>query len=126
MCFEKITTGSCIHVFVQNTFFFFNYLSEATEGSKKENKCYPKYSSFQAMLILWVFGGKRGLLLMLSDFYFQAQQGKIAAEDEEIGEDSQFMMLAKKVTAKALQKNGELLALHRGCLPGLLVLEPWR
>ncbi|XP_068821590.1 claspin isoform X1 [Capricornis sumatraensis] len=35
-----------------------------------------------------------------------AQQGKIAAEDEEeIGEDSQFMMLAKKVTAKALQKN---------------------
>ncbi|KAM5267293.1 claspin [Hipposideros larvatus] len=36
----------------------------------------------------------------------QAQQGKIAAEDEEeIGEDSQFMMLAKKVTAKALQKN---------------------
>ncbi|XP_043733970.1 claspin [Cervus elaphus] len=35
-----------------------------------------------------------------------AQQGKIAGEDEEeIGEDSQFMMLAKKVTAKALQKN---------------------
>lgn len=63
---------------------------------------------------------------MLSDFYSQAQQGKIAAEDEEIGEDSQFMMLAKKVTAKALQKNGELLALHRGCSPGLFVLEPWR
>lgn len=57
---------------------------------------------------------------MLSDFYFQAQQGKIAAEDEEeIGEDSQFMMVAKKVTAKALQKNGELLVLHRGCPPGL-------
>ncbi|XP_059752879.1 claspin isoform X2 [Balaenoptera ricei] len=36
----------------------------------------------------------------------QAQQGKIAAEEEEeIGEESQFMMLAKKVTAKALQKN---------------------
>ncbi|XP_077609233.1 claspin [Crocuta crocuta] len=35
----------------------------------------------------------------------QAQQGKIAAEEEEIGEDSQFMMLAKKVTARALQKN---------------------
>ncbi|XP_060061832.1 claspin [Erinaceus europaeus] len=35
----------------------------------------------------------------------QAQQGKIVAEEEEIGEDSQFMMLAKKVTAKALQKN---------------------
>ncbi|KAM6219792.1 claspin [Rhynchocyon petersi] len=35
----------------------------------------------------------------------QAQQGKIAAEEEEIGEDSQFMMLAKKVTAKALQKS---------------------
>nr|XP_012620696.1 claspin isoform X2 [Microcebus murinus] len=35
----------------------------------------------------------------------QAQQGKITAEEEEIGEDSQFMMLAKKVTAKALQKN---------------------
>ncbi|XP_049630586.1 claspin isoform X1 [Suncus etruscus] len=35
----------------------------------------------------------------------QAQQGKIATEEEEIGEDSQFMMLAKKVTAKALQKN---------------------
>ncbi|XP_007453895.1 PREDICTED: claspin isoform X2 [Lipotes vexillifer] len=35
----------------------------------------------------------------------QAQQGKIAAEEEDIGEDSQFMMLAKKVTAKALQKN---------------------
>ncbi|KAF4021998.1 hypothetical protein G4228_013189, partial [Cervus hanglu yarkandensis] len=35
-----------------------------------------------------------------------AQQGEIAGEDEEeIGEDSQFMMLAKKVTAKALQKN---------------------
>ncbi|XP_075409953.1 claspin [Tenrec ecaudatus] len=35
----------------------------------------------------------------------QAQQGKVAAEEEEeIGEDSQFMMLAKKVTAKALQK----------------------
>ncbi|ERE81634.1 claspin isoform 1 [Cricetulus griseus] len=34
----------------------------------------------------------------------QAQQGKIAAEEEDIGEDSQFMMLAKKVTAKALQK----------------------
>ncbi|XP_006867672.1 PREDICTED: claspin [Chrysochloris asiatica] len=36
----------------------------------------------------------------------QAQQGKIAAEEEEeIGEDSQFMMLAKKVTARALQKS---------------------
>ncbi|XP_028645971.1 claspin [Grammomys surdaster] len=35
----------------------------------------------------------------------QAQQGKIVAEEEDIGEDSQFMMLAKKVTAKALQKN---------------------
>ncbi|XP_040612559.1 claspin isoform X2 [Mesocricetus auratus] len=35
----------------------------------------------------------------------QAQQGKIAAEEEDVGEDSQFMMLAKKVTAKALQKN---------------------
>ncbi|XP_006886644.1 PREDICTED: claspin [Elephantulus edwardii] len=35
----------------------------------------------------------------------QAQQGKITAEEEEIGEDSQFMMLAKKVTAKALQKS---------------------
>uniref|UniRef100_H0WPH1 Claspin n=1 Tax=Otolemur garnettii TaxID=30611 RepID=H0WPH1_OTOGA len=36
----------------------------------------------------------------------QAQQGKITAEEEEeIGEDSQFMMIAKKVTAKALQKN---------------------
>lgn len=35
----------------------------------------------------------------------QAQQGNIAAEEEEIGEDSQFMMLAKKVTARALQKN---------------------
>ncbi|XP_044524717.1 claspin [Gracilinanus agilis] len=35
----------------------------------------------------------------------QAQQGKIIAEEEdEIGEDSQFMMLAKKATAKALQK----------------------
>ncbi|XP_066125796.1 claspin [Saccopteryx bilineata] len=39
-------------------------------------------------------------------FRDQAQQGKIATEgEEEIGEDSQFMMLAKKVTAKALQKN---------------------
>ncbi|XP_076719086.1 claspin isoform X5 [Callospermophilus lateralis] len=39
----------------------------------------------------------------------QAQQGKITAEEEEeeIGEDSQFMMLAKKVTAKALQKNAK-------------------
>uniref|UniRef100_A0A8C4LY10 Claspin n=1 Tax=Equus asinus TaxID=9793 RepID=A0A8C4LY10_EQUAS len=36
----------------------------------------------------------------------QAQQGDIPAEEEEeVGEDSQFMMLAKKVTAKALQKN---------------------
>ncbi|ELW65989.1 Claspin, partial [Tupaia chinensis] len=35
----------------------------------------------------------------------QAQQGKIIAE-EEVGEDSQFMMLAKRVTARALQKNG--------------------
>ncbi|XP_004614311.2 claspin [Sorex araneus] len=36
----------------------------------------------------------------------QVQQGKIATEEEEeIGEDSQFMMLAKKVTAKALQRN---------------------
>ncbi|XP_053432780.1 claspin isoform X2 [Nycticebus coucang] len=36
----------------------------------------------------------------------QAQQGKITTEEEEeIGEDSQFMMIAKKVTAKALQKN---------------------
>ena len=62
------------------------------------------------MLIIWE---SCRLLLMLSDFYFQAQQGKIAAEEEEeeIGEDSQFMMLAKKVTAKALQKNGELLVL---------------
>nr|XP_012295287.1 claspin [Aotus nancymaae] len=35
-----------------------------------------------------------------------AQQGKITAEEEEeVGEDSQFMILAKKVTAKALQKN---------------------
>ncbi|XP_010643553.1 claspin isoform X2 [Fukomys damarensis] len=37
----------------------------------------------------------------------QAQQGKVTAEEEEIGEDSQFMMLAKKVTAKALQKSAE-------------------
>lgn len=52
---------------------------------------------------------------MLYGFYFQAQQGKISAEEEEeeIGEDSQFMMLAKKVTAKALQKNGEFLCLFR-------------
>nr|KAF6443379.1 claspin [Molossus molossus] len=36
----------------------------------------------------------------------QEQQGKITTEEEEeIGEDSQFMMLAKKVTAKMLQKN---------------------
>lgn len=36
----------------------------------------------------------------------QAQQGDIPAEEEEeVGEDSQFMMLAKKVTARALQKN---------------------
>ncbi|KAL1777364.1 claspin isoform X1 [Sigmodon hispidus] len=35
----------------------------------------------------------------------QAQQGKIAADEEDIGEDSQFMMLAKKVTAKVLQRN---------------------
>uniref|UniRef100_F7I949 Claspin n=1 Tax=Callithrix jacchus TaxID=9483 RepID=F7I949_CALJA len=35
-----------------------------------------------------------------------AQQGKITAEEEEeVGEDSQFMILAKKATAKALQKN---------------------
>uniref|UniRef100_A0A2K5PQU3 Claspin n=1 Tax=Cebus imitator TaxID=2715852 RepID=A0A2K5PQU3_CEBIM len=35
-----------------------------------------------------------------------AQQGKITAEEEEeVGEDSQFMIMAKKVTAKALQKN---------------------
>ncbi|KAM9688674.1 claspin [Trichechus inunguis] len=35
----------------------------------------------------------------------QAQQGKIAVEEEEeIGEDSQFMILAKKVTARVLQK----------------------
>ncbi|XP_077006433.1 claspin isoform X2 [Tamandua tetradactyla] len=34
----------------------------------------------------------------------QAQQGKIATEEEDIGEDSQFMMLAKKVTARTLQK----------------------
>lgn len=45
---------------------------------------------------------------MMSDFHSQAQQGNIAAEEEEIGEDSQFMMLAKKVTARALQKNGKL------------------
>jgi hypothetical protein len=43
--------------------------------------------------------------LVDDDFYFQAQQGKITAEEEEIGEGSQFMMLAKKVTAKELQKN---------------------
>jgi hypothetical protein len=49
--------------------------------------------------------------LVDDDFYFQAQQGKITAEEEEIGEGSQFMMLAKKVTAKALQKNGKLLFL---------------
>lgn len=49
-----------------------------------------------------------------ANFYLKAQQGKIAPEEEEeIGEDSQFMMLAKKVTAKALQKNGELLVLLR-------------
>lgn len=49
-----------------------------------------------------------------ADFYLKAQQGKIVPEEEEeIGEDSQFMMLAKKVTAKALQKNGELLVLLR-------------
>lgn len=70
---------------------------------------------------------KHGLLLMLSDFYFQAQQGKIAAEDEEerLGKTVN-MMLAKKVTAKALQKNGELLVLSQGLSPGLLVLEPLR
>lgn len=59
---------------------------------------------------------------MLSDFYFQAQQGKIITEEEEIGEDSQFMMLAKKVTAKALQKSGELLVLLGVWFPRLLVL----
>lgn len=50
----------------------------------------------------------------------------MAAEEEDIGEDSQFMMLAKKVTAKALQKNGELLVLLRVQPPGLFVLEPWK
>lgn len=76
------------------------------------------------MLTIW---GSRRLLLLLSEFYFQAQQGDIPAEEEEeVGEDSQFMMLAKKVTAKALQKNGERLVLLRVQLPGLLVLEPWR
>ncbi|XP_052574271.1 claspin [Peromyscus californicus insignis] len=35
----------------------------------------------------------------------QAQQGKIAADEDDLGEDSQFMMLAKKATAKALQRN---------------------
>ena len=59
-----------------------------------------------------------------ADFYFQAQQGKIVAEEEDIGEDSQFMMLAKKVTAKALQKNGELLAILWVQPPGLFMLEP--
>ena len=100
--------GSSSHVFVQNPFFF---CLKQQRVAKKENKCCPKYSSFQAILIIW---GSCELLLMLSDFCFQAQQGKIAAEEEEeIGEDSQFMMLAKKVTAKALQKNGELLVLLR-------------
>nr|XP_045006233.1 claspin isoform X1 [Jaculus jaculus] len=36
----------------------------------------------------------------------QAQQGKIIAE-EEVGEDSQFMILARRVTARALQKNAK-------------------
>lgn len=53
-----------------------------------------------------------------ADFYLKAEQGKIAPEEEEIGEDSQFMMLAKKVTAKALQKNGELLVRLRVQSPG--------
>ncbi|XP_071073646.1 claspin isoform X2 [Dasypus novemcinctus] len=42
----------------------------------------------------------------------QAQQGKIATEEEEIGEDSQFMMLAKKVTARTLQKNANHTAVN--------------
>lgn len=54
----------------------------------------------------------------------QAQQGKIAAEDEEeIGEDSQFMMLAKKVTAKALQKNANRTVVVEE--PKSLVINPF-
>lgn len=80
-------------------------------------------SQVQAMLSIL---GSGRLLSLVSDFYFQAQQGKIAAEEEEIGEDSQFMMLAKKVTARALQKNGELLVLLWVQSPILSVLEPWK
>lgn len=62
--------------------------------------------------------------LTLYDLHVQAQQGKIAAEEEDVGEDSQFMMLAKKVTAKALQKNGESssFCFWSGCLDS----ECWR
>nr|XP_042128544.1 claspin [Peromyscus maniculatus bairdii] len=46
-----------------------------------------------------------GIYVCVFVYFKIAQQGKIAADEEDIGEDSQFMMLAKKVTAKALQKN---------------------
>lgn len=36
------------------------------------------------------------------------QKEKNEEEEEDIGEDSQFMKLAKKVTAKSLQKKGRL------------------
>uniref|UniRef100_A0A286XJU2 Claspin n=1 Tax=Cavia porcellus TaxID=10141 RepID=A0A286XJU2_CAVPO len=66
----------------------------------------------------------------------QAQQGKSTAEEEEIREDSQFMMLAKKVTAKALNpfetirsgtpyqlKTGSLLNQSKTMLQKLAVLS---
>lgn len=37
----------------------------------------------------------------------QKEKNKEQEEEEEIGGDSKFMKLAKKVTAKSLQKKGE-------------------
>lgn len=50
--------------------------------------------------VIWIFSIAFSLL--------QKEKNKEQEEEEEIGVDSEFMKLAKKVTVKSLQKKGEL------------------
>lgn len=53
--------------------------------------------------VIWIFSILPSVFSLL-----QKEKNKEQEEEEEIGGDSEFMKLAKKVTAKSLQKKGEL------------------
>lgn len=63
---------------------------------------YFKYQ-MKCLFLRWTFTTLQGVFCLLQKEKYKEQE-----EEEEIGEDSQFMKLAKKVTAKSLQKKGKL------------------